>query len=165
MLTNLPNRRKLNELLVEAKLGLKEQQYFAVMLMDIDNFKYINDYYGHEIGDHVLIEFSKRVSTILESTGLIGRYGGDEFLVLVPYQTVHLVEDLARCIVSEMQRPITIQQTTISITASIGIARVEEDVAIRNMLKCADDALYRVKEKGKNAFDVAQVMGMPSLTI
>ena len=164
VLTNLPNRRKLNELLMEAKLELKEQQYFAVMLMDIDNFKYINDYYGHEIGDHVLVEFGKRVSTVLQGKGLIGRYGGDEFLVLVPYETPQHVEDLANCIISEIQRPIEIQQTTISITTSIGIALVEEDVVIRNMLKCADDALYRVKEKGKNAFTIARVVGMSSMT-
>lgn len=162
VLTNLPNRRKLNELLVEAKLGLKEQQYFAVMLMDIDNFKYINDYYGHEIGDYVLIEFGKRVSAVLDGIGLMGRYGGDEFIVLMPYQIQQQVEYVASSIVSEMQRPIEIQHTKISISTSIGIALVEEDVAVRNMLKCADDALYRVKEKGKDAFDIARVMGMPS---
>lgn len=160
VLTNLPNRRKLNELLMEVKSTLKEQQYVAVMLMDIDDFKHINDYYGHEIGDHVLIEFSKRVSNILEGMGMVGRYGGDEFVVLLPYKMQQQVEDVAKQIVSEIQRPIEIQQTTISITTSIGVALVEEDVAIRNMLKCADDALYKVKEKGKNTFHITRVMGM-----
>lgn len=163
VLTNLPNRRKLNALLLEVKSALKEQHYFAVMLMDIDNFKHINDYYGHEIGDHVLVEFSKRMSVILEGTGTIGRYGGDEFVVLVPYNTQQHIEDLAKHIISEIQRPIEIQHTTISITTSIGIALVEEDVAIRTMLKCADDALYEVKGKGKNAFHVNHVMGVQSV--
>lgn len=163
VLTNLPNRRKLNALLMEVKSAIKKQHYFAVMLMDIDNFKHINDYYGHEIGDYVLVEFSKRMSDILEGTGMIGRYGGDEFVVLVPYNTQQHVEDLAKHIISEIQRPIEIQHTTISITTSIGIALVEEDVAIRSMLKCADDALYEVKGKGKNAFHINRVMGVQSV--
>gem|GEM_PF-1897532 len=160
VLTNLPNRRKLNELLKEAKSALKEHHYFAVMLMDIDNFKHINDYYGHEIGDHVLVEYGKRVSAILEQKGIAGRYGGDEFVVLLPYQMQQEVEEIARRIVAEMQRPIEIQQTTLSITTSIGVALVEEDVAIRKMLKCADDALYKVKEQGKNDFYIADVPGL-----
>lgn len=157
VVTNLPNRRKLNELLKEAKSALKEHQYFAVMLMDIDNFKHINDYYGHEIGDHVLVEFGKRVNVIIEQKGIVGRYGGDEFLVLLPYQAQQEVEEIAGCIVAEMQRPIEIQQTILSITTSIGVALVEEDRAIRKMLKCADDALYKAKEQGKNDFYIADV--------
>ena len=156
-LTNLPNRRKLNEWLKEAKSVLKEQANFAVMLMDIDNFKHINDNYGHEIGDHVLVEYGQRVSAILEQNGIVGRYGGDEFMVVLPYETQQYVEVIASRIVAEMQRPIEIQQTILSITTSIGVALVEEDMAIRKMLKCADDALYKVKEQGKNDFYIADV--------
>lgn len=156
-LTGLPNRRKLNEWLEEAKSALKKDANFAVMLMDIDNFKYINDYYGHEIGDHVLVEYGQRVSEVLEYNGIVGRYGGDEFMVVLPYETQEEVEIIASCIVAEMQRPIEIQQTTLSISTSIGVALVKEDMAIRKMLKCADDALYKVKEQGKNDFYIADV--------
>lgn len=160
VLTNLPNRRKLNELLKEAKSALKENYYFAVMLMDIDNFKHINDYYGHEIGDHVLAEYGKRLSKILDEIGIAGRYGGDEFVVLLHYRTQQEIEEIATRIVTEMQRPIEIQHTILSITTSIGVALIEEDVSIRKMLKRADDALYKVKEQGKNDFYIAHV---PSL--
>lgn len=151
-LTNLPNRRKLNEQLKEAKSLLKEQANFAVMLMDIDDFKHINDYYGHEIGDYVLVEYGRRVAAVLEQNGIVGRYGGDEFLVVLPYKAREEVEAIAHRIVAEIHRPIEIQQTMISITTSIGVALVEEDVPIRKMLKCADDALYKVKERGKDNF-------------
>lgn len=155
-LTNLPNRRKLNELLNEAQAVLQEPFYFAVMLMDIDNFKHINDNYGHEIGDYVLVEYSNRVSEILRQKGIVGRYGGDEFMVLLPYNEQQEVKEIAERIVTDMQRPIEIQQTTLSITTSIGIAFVEDNMAIRKILKWADDALYKVKEKGKNNFHIAE---------
>ncbi|HWK24541.1 MAG TPA: diguanylate cyclase [Ureibacillus sp.] len=154
-LTNLPNRRKLNERLKEAKAALNEHAYFAVMLMDIDNFKHINDYYGHEIGDHVLVEYGQRVSAILEQKGIVGRYGGDEFMIVMPYQTQQEVEVIAKRIVAEIQRPIEIQQTILSITTSIGVAFVEEDVAIHKMVKCADKALYKVKQQGRNGCYIA----------
>jgi len=160
VLTNLPNRRKLNELLKEAKSAVKENYYFAVMLMDIDNFKHINDYYGHEIGDHVLVEYGKRLSKILDEMGIAGRYGGDEFVVLLPYRTQQEVKEIATRIVTEMQRPIEIQHTILSITTSIRVALVEEDVSIRKMLKRADVALYKVKEQGKNDFYIAHVQGL-----
>lgn len=156
-LTNLPNRRKLNELLEKAKSALKEHAKVAVMLMDIDNFKHINDYYGHEIGDYVLVEYGERVSAVLGQNGVVGRYGGDEFIVLLPYEKHQEVEAIASRIVAEMKRPLEIQQTIISITTSIGVALVEEDMAIRKMLKCADDALYKVKEQGKNGFYIVHV--------
>lgn len=156
-LTNLPNRRKLNKWLKEKKSVLREQSNFAVMLMDIDNFKHINDNYGHEIGDYVLVEYGHRVSAVLEQNGIFGRYGGDEFMAVLPYERQQEVETIASQIVAEMQRPIEIQQTMLSITSSIGIALVEEDMAIRKMLKCADDALYKVKEQGKNGFYIVDV--------
>lgn len=163
-LTNLPNRRKLNKWLEEEKSVLKEQNNFAVMLMDIDNFKHINDYYGHEIGDYVLVEYGQRVSAIFEQSGIFGRYGGDEFMAVLPYEKLQEVEAIASRIVAEIQRPIEIQQTVLSITTSIGIALVEEDMAIRKMLKCADDALYKVKEQGKNGFHIVD-MKTPILNI
>lgn len=151
-LTNLPNRRKLNDLLKEAKAGLEEKAYFALMMMDIDNFKHINDYYGHEIGDLVLIEYGRRVSAILGEHGVVGRYGGDEFMVVLPYETKSQVEEVARRIISEIQKPIEIQQTTLSITTSIGVTFIEKYMPIHHIVKRADDALYKVKQQGRNGF-------------
>lgn len=156
-LTNLPNRRKLNQLLEDVQTDISKQHHFAVMLMDIDNFKYINDHYGHEIGDHVLIEYGQRVSSVLGQKGIVGRYGGDEFMVVLRYTAQQEVEAIANRIVEVMQRSIVIQQTSVLITTSIGIALVEEDMAIRKMLKCADDALYKVKEHGKNHYYMLDV--------
>lgn len=153
-LTNLPNRRKLNEMLKEATAKLKDNIPFALMLMDVDNFKHINDYYGHEIGDHVLVEYGRRVSAVLEEKGVIGRYGGDEFMVLLPYEATQQAQDIASKIIIEMQKPIEIQQTSLSITTSIGLTFIEENMPIRDMVKRADDALYKVKQNGRNGFYV-----------
>lgn len=156
-LTNLPNRRRINEWLEDAKTIWQQPTNFAVMLMDVDNFKQINDYYGHEIGDHVLVEYGKRVSQVVASKGIVGRYGGDEFMVILPYDNQQEIQEIAEHIIIEIQQPIEIQQTALTITTSIGVALVEDDTAIRKMLKCADDALYKVKEQGKNNFFIAGV--------
>lgn len=155
VLTNLPNRRKLNEWLDIYQEGLQQRRYFAVMLMDIDHFKHINDYYGHEIGDHVLIEYSHRIAAIVEHHGVVGRYGGDEFMALIPYETPEQLERIAKRLVEVVKQPIDIQQTALSITTSVGVACIETQMAIRTMVKCADDALYKVKERGRNGYVVS----------
>ena len=124
MLTSLPNRRMFAEQLELAiKMVVEEKNPFAVLLLDIDNFKQINDSYGHEIGDKVIIEFSSRISRIVGEHGLVARLGGDEFVILMKdFINEEQVIDIARQINELVKQDIQIQHTHLQITTSIGIS-------------------------------------------
>ena len=156
-LTSLPNRRMLSEQLELAIQRLhKEKVPFAVLLLDIDNFKQINDSYGHEIGDKVIIEFSSRISRVVGEKGLVARLGGDEFVILVKdLVSEEQVIDLASQINELVKQDIQIQHTNLRITTSIGISiNYGETLAASQILRYADEALYNVKGLGKDTFSV-----------
>ena len=157
MLTSLPNRRMFVEQLELAiKMVVEEKNSFAVLLLDIDNFKQINDSYGHEIGDKVIIEFSSRISRIVGENGLVARLGGDEFVILMnDFINEEQVIDMARQINELVKQDIQIQHTHLQITTSIGISICHcETVTAAQILRYADEALYNVKGIGKDAFSV-----------
>ncbi|MEK4230420.1 diguanylate cyclase domain-containing protein [Solibacillus sp. FSL H8-0538] len=152
-LTGLPNRRLFSKHLSEALVLLKElDQCFAVMLLDIDNFKMINDCYGHEIGDKVIEEFGHRLQKIMGGFGVAARLGGDEFIILInQVDSEKSVELFAKRIQQSFEQPVIIQQTAHYITTSIGITLCHKNSLTASMiLKSADEALYVVKGQGKN---------------
>ena len=160
MLTSLPNRRMFVEQLEVAIQRLDEEKRpFAILLLDIDNFKQINDSYGHEIGDKVIIEFSSRISHIVGERGLVARLGGDEFVVLMKdFINEEQVVDTARQINELVKQDIQIQHTHLQITTSIGISMCNrETFTASQILRYADEALYHVKGMGKDAFSVYRV--------
>lgn len=157
MLTGLPNRRMFSDHLDTAISMLsKKHSPFILMLLDIDNFKQINDSYGHEIGDKVIIEFGNRLKQVIEEQGLVARLGGDEFVILVSGTADKgYVKNIAQQINEAVKEPIVIQHTKLEITTSIGVVFMEEpSLTAAQALRYADEALYKGKSLGKNTFNI-----------
>lgn len=122
----------------------------SMILMDVDHYKMINDTYGHDVGDVVLQEYSKRVQSVLRVGDLIGRYGGDEFAVLLPNTDVNDARAIAEAIRSSMKQ--TSIQMPMGITISIGLAvsSAKEELLLPTLIKQCDIALYKAKQNGRN---------------
>ena len=152
-LTGLNNRRHFFEL-AERSLEriIFEQSSLSLLLLDLDHFKQVNDQYGHQAGDSVLSQFSAILQQELRPGDLCGRFGGEEFLVLLP----HTTPDEARSIADRLQQAVAgaelnIEGGTIAITVSIGIAHLRSSADnLHSMLQCADRGLYSAKEAGRN---------------
>jgi len=129
-------------------------KYIAVLFIDIDNFKNINDSFGHKFGDEVLIEVSKRFKTILSNQILISRNGGDEFLFLIDdRKDMESIVDLINEIMELISQPITLKSYNIYLTVSIGVSLYPNDGNnIDDLLKNADAAMYIAKDDGRNTF-------------
>ncbi len=154
-LTGLPNRRLFNELLDQAiKRAERESHQIALLFIDLDRFKAINDSLGHQIGDKLLREVSQRLSRCVRDSDVVARLGGDEFLVMV--DKIHLQEDaelIAKKIIHSLQAEFNIADCEIFSTASIGISIFPRDGSdVDSTIKAADIAMYQIKNKGKNNY-------------
>jgi diguanylate cyclase (GGDEF)-like protein len=154
VLTDLPNRFLFNDRLNQAALNWQRNgSHFAIMLIDLDHFKEVNDNFGHEIGDQVLCEAAKRMPLELRSFDTVARYGGDEFIVLLT--NVVDAEDtqlIGEKICAAISLPITTKAGNLTISCSIGIAVCPthgEDLDTLRQL--ADVAMYKAKQSGRNA--------------
>lgn len=154
-LTGLPNRTllldRLDRALAEAR---RDNRHAAVLFVDLDNFKTINDTLGHITGDAMLAQVGERLTNLLREQDTIGRLGGDEFLVLLSRLETR---DDARAVctktIDAIARPFRIGEHELRISASIGVSIYPEDGDDRDaLLKCADAALYRAKRIGRGAF-------------
>lgn len=154
-LTHLPNRHYLNrhlaELLRKAERNPKE---FAIFFIDLDNFKVINDTYGHHYGDELLIEASNRLKSVLREYDFIARFGGDEFIVTLEYgENEYATTHIATKMISVLRRPFEINNKDLFVSASIGISLFPKNSqSIDALLKHADTAMYKAKEAGKNCY-------------
>lgn len=154
-LTGLANRFSANERLHTAFVGMRRaQQPCAVLMMDIDFFKRINDTHGHAVGDQVLQRVAKSVQTTLRASDFSARFGGEEFLALLPDPTLPAaikVAEKLRHAVGALSDPIA-GRITLSIGLSVAAPeQVNEDVAVRE----AEDALYQAKRDGRNRVQTA----------
>lgn len=154
-LTGLPNRVLLNDRLEQALAAVKRNSAAgALMMLDLDRFKDINDSLGHSTGDALLKEVGRRLVDILRKSDTVSRMGGDEFVLLLP--TIANSESsslIAGKIVRAFRKPFFCDGHTLKVTTSIGIANFPEDGEdAETILKNADIALYRVKESGRNNF-------------
>jgi two-component system cell cycle response regulator len=154
-LTGLHNRRymarHLDNLIAGAK---KAERPLAFVIMDIDHFKSVNDTYGHDIGDEVLKEFAGRISANVRGIDLACRYGGEEFVVVMPDTDVAFAYAIAERLRQTVEaNPVKISRApgTLNVTISIGIAKMEgADDTAETLLHRADQALYRAKRSGRN---------------
>jgi len=159
LLTKLPNRilfaDRLEMAIVQAS---RRKEKLAVMFLDLDRFKLVNDTYGHQVGDQLLREFSARVRQSLRTGDTLARQGGDEFTALLPSLTnsddVNIIADK---ILGELRKPFTVADAQFLATASIGIAIYPDDaVNAQDLIRCADMAMYQVKGQGKNGYAAFQ---------
>lgn len=152
-LTNLPNRRqlfqRLNEMIEAAD---PDHDHLAVLFLDLDNFKTVNDSLGHEFGDRVLTEIGARLKLLSDETGFIARLGGDEFTLLFHFAgTAEGIASRAEKLVASFQRPLIVDRREIAIGVSCGAAVYPEHGRDATaLLRAADAALFRAKELGRN---------------
>ncbi len=156
-LTGLPNRNLLNDRLAVALANAaRNQQKVAILFLDLDHFKTINDSLGHEAGDHLLQQVSLRIKEVLRKQDTIARMGGDEFIILIPglTDTDHTAR-LAEKILDAVTPVFKIGDNELYIGCSIGISIFPDDgMEIKTLLKNSDLAMYRAKEKGRNTFEL-----------
>jgi diguanylate cyclase (GGDEF)-like protein/PAS domain S-box-containing protein len=154
-LTTLPNRLMFSHLLSNAiKTAARYQRGFAILFVDLDRFKFINDTLGHDAGDKLLQEITTRFKHALRSSDVIARLGGDEFVVLVQETNDgQQAATVARKLLSEAIKPVMLAGQECRVTASIGIALFPVDGNDeQSLMKNADIAMYYAKEEGKNNF-------------
>ncbi|WMY12828.1 putative bifunctional diguanylate cyclase/phosphodiesterase [Paraburkholderia phenoliruptrix] len=156
-LTGLPNRGRIKELLHE-RSGVHSSRRigsFAVLLIDLDRFKAINDSLGHAAGDHILREVANRLREAFPKKELIGRLASDEFVVISDAASRDDASEIAKRIAKLLSRPFPIHEAAVHIGASVGIALYPEHAETGpQLLICADRALYAVKRSGKSSFAV-----------
>lgn len=154
-LTQLPNRVLFNDRLAQSIRGAKRfNRVMAVLFIDIDNFKEINDTHGHEAGDAILQVTASKIRRCIREIDTVSRLGGDEFAVILSeVKSQDTTIDTARRIIDVVSRPVVYNDAEITITVSIGIALFPEDASsVSGLLSLADSAMYQAKQAGKNNY-------------
>ncbi|MBY6031877.1 diguanylate cyclase [Marinobacter daepoensis] len=154
-LTGVPNRRLLEDRLDHAiRHAHRKEMLLAVMFLDLDRFKEVNDTLGHAIGDDLLLQFTDRVKSCLREDDTLARLGGDEFIVLLPeVEQLAAVTLVANRLIAVNQSPYQVQGNSITIGASIGISLYPADgTTVQELINGADVAMYRAKRNGRNHY-------------
>ena len=153
-LTGLTNRTMFGQLLAHAvEQRRRYDRHFAVLFVDLDRFKIVNDSLGHEGGDQLLCEMATRIQSCVRSSDVVARFGGDEFVLLVELPDRETASVLARNLLSAILRPARIRGQECRVTGSIGVTMCPDDGDdATTLLKNADLAMYLAKEEGKNNF-------------
>ena len=159
VLTGLFNRAAIFDILErELARRYREGMTLSIIMADLDGFKQINDTYGHQAGDAVLREVARRMHASLRSYDAIGRYGGEEFLIVLPRCDISQAMDLAERVRAQVSREaMDISQGYVQVTSSIGVAASggASEVDTDSLIHAADKALYRAKHKGRNRVELA----------
>jgi diguanylate cyclase (GGDEF)-like protein/PAS domain S-box-containing protein len=162
ILTNMPNRVLLADLLNQAMLQCKRRnRSLAVAFMDLDGFKAVNDLYGHNVGDELLIKLSQRMKEVLRAGDMLARIGGDEFIaVMVGLESIEDSKPVLKRLLKAAAGPVNLDDAVIQVSASIGVSLYPQDHVDADLLmRHADQAMYVAKQAGKNRyhfFDTAQ---------
>jgi diguanylate cyclase (GGDEF)-like protein len=152
-LTGLPNRASVLKIAERMIRSTERWNKCGVMFIDIDNFKYINDTFGHETGDKVLLYVSDMLRTILAEDMRLSRFGGDEFLIILENSSYDKIEEFARSLHSTLAQKITIDDAELFLTISTGISVYpDHGLHFGELYKNADAAMYKAKSTGKTRF-------------
>jgi len=153
-LTKLPNRTLFEDRLQqEIEIAAREQNLFAVLFLDLDGFKQVNDAYGHHIGDLLLVEVAKRICSAVRARDTLARLGGDEFVLLAKVNEASDAANLADKLVALLQQPFRVADLDLQISVSIGIAMFQGKAGeSRDLVKRADAAMYHAKALGRNGY-------------
>ncbi len=155
-LTKLPNRLlfadRVKQAIAKIKRNKNKHNTIAVLFLDLDRFKQVNDSYGHHIGDHLLIEISQRIGECLRESDTLCRLGGDEFAILLEnIESNNSVTRVAEQIIKDVQNPVQVNEFNLSISTSIGVASfTQQDITANTLLIRADEAMYQAKLLGRN---------------
>ena len=155
VLTGLPNRQLLHDRLSHAiQLEKRQGSSLAVMFMDLDNFKHINDSYGHSVGDELLIAVTQRLSQFVRSGDTFARNGGDEFVfILEDLKQPEDASKVAEKVIQACRQPFKLSEVELMISTSVGISLFPQDGDdMGDLLRNADSAMYKAKEKGRDNF-------------
>ena len=156
-MTGLANRRAFMHAANE-QFEMTDFDYFglSVLIIDLDHFKQVNDVHGHDAGDEVLIQASQKIANAAPSDSLVARLGGEEFAVLMPYESVVELHQHAEAIRQRVgAEPCHYQGKSIHVSASLGVGIANARDSVSSVLSRADNALYEAKDKGRNRFVVA----------
>lgn len=154
-LTELMNRRMFTDIIDRSIEDATQNQHsLAVIYLDMDKFKEVNDTYGHGIGDELLHVFAKRLKNVIKESDAICRVGGDEFIILIKeVENIEVLVEIAKRILFSMQKRFKINEYMIRVSTSLGIARYPEDGnESKTLIRNADQALYKAKEEGNGYF-------------
>jgi len=155
-LTELPNRQLFLERLHAARARRVADTGLAVIFMDVDRFKDVNDSLGHHAGDELLMAFARRLSEAMRPADVVARFAGDEFLVLAEVDSSAAAAQLAERLIDRLQRPFTVAGKARSVTASLGVAYSADPAdPPEEILRRADGAMYLAKQRGRNRAEVA----------
>ncbi|MBN2803614.1 MAG: diguanylate cyclase [Deltaproteobacteria bacterium] len=154
-LTGVFNRKHFNERIVsELSFSLRHKSSLSVLIFDLDHFKRVNDNFGHQVGDEVLIQVSAKIHKILREEDFFARYGGEEFVVLardIGFKGSVALGERIRQIIQDL-KILTPEGIRVPVTLSIGVATVDEgkSISIEQFIQIADENLYKAKENGRN---------------
>ncbi|DAB30859.1 MAG TPA: diguanylate cyclase [Sulfurimonas sp. UBA12504] len=154
-LTDLPNRTLFKDRLAQAIISAKRNtKAFALLFIDLDQFKKINDSLGHHVGDEVLVEASKRFKNNLREEDTLARLGGDEFtIILKEIKTLQDIATICQKIILAIKEPMEVDGHTLYISSSIGISLYPQDaLSSHDLIKYADTAMYKAKDEGRDNF-------------
>lgn len=151
-LTGLPNRHAIYE---QINQSLDNGERFGILFLDLDNFKQVNDHYGHLVGDSLIQAVALSIVSCMREGDSVARLGGDEFLVLVKNASFELMENVAQRITDRLKAPISLGLVEVYTGCSIGIALCpEHGDSIDHLVRCADTAMYVAKDSGKHTYRV-----------
>lgn len=160
-LTQLPNRRSLMEQLAQesARLARRtpEQSELCISMLDIDHFKQVNDTWGHDAGDAVLVQVSQELQKMMRKGDFVGRFGGEEFIIILPESTLTSAVSMAeriRSSIASLTFPALPEGTRITVSQGLAVHKSGENV--ETTLKQADEALYRAKARGRNVVEISK---------
>ena len=152
-LTNVMNRRSIANQLEQ--LHQQRKALYSVVLLDLDHFKHINDNYGHDMGDQVLIQVAECLAQHVREQDMIGRFGGEEFILLLPNTTTEQAQHVAeRCRIALTELNFVYEQQPFSISASFGVSSSQNASEPQQIIRQADQALYAVKTAGRNQVQI-----------
>lgn len=163
-LTKLPNRR-LFEQFTNSLMMTHPDRPKALMFIDLDGFKTVNDKYGHDVGDELLVQYAGIFKACVREVDMVSRFGGDEFIIAIAHSNRKLVEKIVNRIISETRKPIVINNLTLNTTVSIGISFYPgSGKTLDELIVAADIAMYLAKNGGKNKYIFASDLGSSHLS-
>ena len=156
-LSGVANRRYFEEHLAEALARSRRQgTALALLCVDIDHFKAINDKHGHPVGDAVIVAFAEKLESCVREDDLVARLGGDEFVLLIENPGLESGKNIAEKLLAVLKQPLQVDGSALGVRASIGVAYSPHPSSAKALMDLADQALYAAKRAGRNTYQAVE---------